>query len=213
MVQASLFDSAQDGEHLALTDASVSYYPDFYDKTTADTLFRILENETPWRQEQIIIAGLKRSQPRLSAWHGDANAHYTYSGLHLNPLPWSPALLRIKRDIELRIPSLLSSNFNSVLLNYYRDQQDSMGWHSDDEAELGPKPVIASLTLGCSRVFAMKHKSHKGLHYKISLVHGSLLIMSGDTQQHWLHAIAKEKEACQPRINLTFRTIFPLLAG
>lgn len=209
MIQSSLFNSPHDGEHIELVDASLSYYADFYDKAKADELFHQLKAETPWRQEQIRIAGLQRLQPRLSAWYGDADAAYTYSGLQLCPLPWSSSLLGIKREIEQRNPSLLPSNFNSVLLNYYRDQQDSMGWHSDDEPELGPQPVIASLSLGCNRVFALKHKHHKGLQYKIPLAHGSLLIMAGDTQRHWLHAIAKENEVCQPRINLTFRTIFP----
>jgi alkylated DNA repair dioxygenase AlkB len=209
MSQISLFDAADGGEHIALKDASLSYFAEFYAPTITDELFHCLKTETPWRQEQIQIAGLQRLQPRLSAWYGDADATYTYSGLHLRPLPWSGTLLRVKREIELRNPSLLPLCLNSVLLNYYRDQQDSMGWHSDDEPELGPQPVIASLSLGCNRVFALKHKHHKGLQYKIPLAHGSLLIMAGDTQKYWLHAIAKEKETCEPRINLTFRTIFP----
>jgi alkylated DNA repair dioxygenase AlkB len=209
MSQISLFDATDGGEHIKLKDASLSYFAEFCAPAMADELFHLLKTETPWRQEQIQIAGLARQQPRLSAWYGDTEASYTYSGLHLRPLAWSETLLRVKHEIELCNPSLLPLSFNSVLLNYYRDQHDSMGWHSDDEPELGPQPVIASLSLGCNRVFALKHKHHKGLQYKIPLAHGSLLIMAGDTQKHWLHAIAKEKETCEPRINLTFRTIFP----
>ncbi|WP_395007622.1 alpha-ketoglutarate-dependent dioxygenase AlkB family protein [Undibacterium sp.] len=209
MPQTSLFDATEGGEHIVLKDASLSYFAAFYTPAIADELFHCLKTDTPWRHEQVQIAGLQRLQPRLSAWYGDADAAYTYSGLHLHPLSWSGTLLRVKREIELRNPFLLPLRFNSVFLNYYRDQQDSMGWHSDDEPELGPQPVIASLSLGCNRVFALKHKHHKSLQYKIPLAHGSLLIMAGDAQRHWLHAIAKEDEVCQPRINLTFRTIFP----
>jgi alkylated DNA repair dioxygenase AlkB len=120
------------------------------------------------------------------------------------PLTWSPPLI----DVKAKLEDSCVTRFNSVLLNYYRDQQDSMGWHSDDEAELGSAPIIASLTLGASREFAFKHKTRKELRYKIKLSHGSLLVMQGTTQAHWLHAIAKEKEPIGARINLTFRRIF-----
>jgi alkylated DNA repair dioxygenase AlkB len=202
-MQASLFDTEQSGERIALEDATLDFYPDFYSSTVADQLFDQLRNTIPWRQEEIRIAGLQRLQPRLSAWYGDAEAEYTYSGLHLKPLTWSKELLEIKVAIERRT----GCQFNSVLLNYYRDQQDSMGWHSDDEPELGLQPIIASLSLGGTREFALKHKFRKELRYKIPLAHGSLLIMSGSTQSHWQHAIAKEKHLCQARINLTFRQI------
>lgn len=202
-MQTSLFDTEQGGERITLEDATLDFYPEFYASAAANQLFDHLQNATPWRQDQILIAGLPRLQPRLSAWYGDAEAEYTYSGLHLKPLEWSEELRRIKQAIEQHT----GHQFNSVLLNYYRDQQDSMGWHSDDESELGPQPVIASLSLGGAREFALKHKFRKKLRYKIALSNGSLLIMSGDTQSHWQHAIAKEKYPCQARINLTFRQI------
>ncbi|MBC3872720.1 alpha-ketoglutarate-dependent dioxygenase AlkB family protein [Undibacterium flavidum] len=212
-MQESLFDTPHRGEQIQLEDATLLYYPRFYDEAKADELFRVLQLQIPWRQEQTRIAGIPRLQPRLSAGFGDADAEYTYSGLHLLPLPWHPHLLDIKNDIEHAIAGEVKmrgpQHFNSVLLNYYRDERDSMGWHSDDETELGLQPVIASLSLGGSRTFALKHRERKDLRYKIPLAHGSLLIMSGDTQSHWLHAIAKETLACDARINLTFRQIFP----
>lgn len=213
-MQNSLFDTQHNGEQIQLDGASLSYFPNFYSQEKADALFQHLQQQVPWRQEQIRIAGIPRLQPRLSAWFGDDAAKYTYSGLHLSPLPWMPALLEIKQDIERKIANDIaiqnSQHFNSVLVNYYRDQHDSMGWHSDDETELGPQPMIASLSLGGSRVFALKHRHHHNLRYKIPLANGSLLMMWGDTQSHWLHAIAKEAQPCAARINLTFRQILPL---
>lgn len=201
---ATGFDAIDNGESIALPDADLRYFPHCYNQREADQLFESLKSETMWRQDSLRIAGIVRQQPRLSAWYGDSDAEYTYSGLHLVPLPWSQQLLAIKSKLE----AICSTRFNSVLLNYYRDQQDSMGWHSDDEAELGATPIIASLTLGAEREFALKHKTRKELRYKIKLNHGSLLVMQGTTQSHWLHAIAKEKDAVGPRINLTFRRIF-----
>lgn len=204
MQQTSLFSAVQHSESIILPDADLLYFPDFYSPLEADRLFALLRSETPWRQDSIRIAGIQRLQPRLSAWYGDSDAEYTYSGLHLVPLTWTAPLLDIKSKLEARC----GSRFNSVLLNYYRDQQDSMGWHSDDETELGPTPIIASLSFGSSREFAFKHKTRKELRYKIKLSHGSVLVMQGTTQSHWLHAIAKEKVTLGPRINLTFRRIF-----
>lgn len=212
MTQASLFDVSQDGERLILDDAELIYFRSFYDTATADQLFESIHRDTPWRHEYIQVAGLQRLQPRLSAWYGDPEATYSYSGLSLQPLEWTPTLAQIKHDISVRAQVHVHSTFNSVLLNYYRDQHDSMGWHSDDEPELGPQPVIASLTLGCPRIFELKHKSRAKLRYQIPLEHGSVLIMAGETQRHWLHAIAKEQQFCRPRLNLTFRQIFPSIS-
>lgn len=217
-MQDTLFETPPEGEQIQLEDAHLQYFPRFYPQAKASDLFEVLKQQIPWQQEQIRIAGVPRLQPRLSAWFGDAEAEYTYSGLHLTPLPWHPLLQQIKSDIETMAhpilpPTLITrgnSFFNSVLLNFYRDQHDSMGWHSDDEAELGPQPIIASLSLGGTRVFALKHKLRKDLRCKIPLENGSLLIMSGNTQSHWQHAVAKEKAECKARINLTFRRIFPL---
>jgi alkylated DNA repair dioxygenase AlkB len=147
---------------------------------------------------------MQRLHPRLSAWYGDTDAEYTYSEFHLVPLIWSTPLL----DIKAKLGDCCGTRFNSALLNFYRDQQDSMDWHSNDEAELGSEPIIASLTLGASREFALKHKTRKELPFKIKLTHVSLLVMQGHIQTHWLHANAKEKEPVGACINLTFRRIF-----
>ena len=165
-------------------------------------LLQTITDETPWRQEEITVYGKHYLQPRLSAWYGDLA--YSYSGIRLEPLPWTPTLLDIKRRVE----KLVMHSFNSVLLNLYRDQQDSMGMHSDDERELGPEPAIASLSLGEERIFLLRHKSRKDLKtVKLALPAGSLLLMQGQTQQYWRHGINRERQVCAPRINLTFRTI------
>lgn len=203
MVQQSLFLADGEAEHLQLDDADLRYFPHFLEQEKADTLLQQLLNETAWRQEEIRIAGIARQQPRLSAWIGDQDAHYSYSGLQLTPSPWTPTLLQLRKEIQ----DQCQCEFNSVLLNLYRDQQDAMGWHSDDEKELGSQPTIASLSLGVSRRFLFKHKTKKDQRYSLTLQHGSLLLMSGNTQRHWLHAIARETTPCAARINLTFRRI------
>lgn len=153
-----------------------------------------------------MVWGKRHPQPRLIAWYGDRGRGYTYSGIRLEPLPWNETLLKIKDHVE----HLTASMFNSVLLNYYRDQNDSMGFHSDDEPELGPQPVIASLSLGERRTFVLKHKNRKDLKpVKIALESGSLLVMKGDTQKNWKHGIDKETRPCGPRVNMTFRDIVP----
>lgn len=203
MVQQSLFLHYGDAEDIVLEDAHLRYFPHFLDDAKAGDLLQQLLRETAWRQEEIYIAGIARKQARLSAWVGDANAHYSYSGLQLAPSPWTPSLLQLRSAIQERC----LCQFNSVLLNLYRDQQDAMGWHSDDEKELGKEPNIASLSLGESRRFLLKHKTKKEHRYAITLQHGSLLLMSGKTQSHWLHAIARETSPRDARINLTFRHI------
>jgi len=143
-------------------------------------------------------------QPRLTAWYGDPGRSYAYSGLRLDPLPWTPLLL----DIKTRVEETAGSTFNSVLLNYYRDHHDSIGFHSDDEPELGDRPIIASLSLGAERTFILKHKTLGRLgRVQLRLAPGSLLLMSGDTQRCWRHGILTESRTCGPRVNLTFRRI------
>ncbi len=169
---------------------------------SADVMARLIA-ETAWRAESIVVWGKRHLQPRLTAWHGDAS--YRYSGMTLAPVPFTPLLLELKDAIE----QASGRRFNSVLLNYYRDQRDSMGMHSDDEPELGPEPAIASLSFGQTRSFILKHKG-SGRKLKLALGDASLLLMSGTTQTHWLHGINKESKPCGPRLNLTFRTILPL---
>jgi alkylated DNA repair dioxygenase AlkB len=144
------------------------------------------------------------SQPRLVAWYGDRGSDYTYSGIKLTPRPWTDLL----RDIKKRVETVSATAFNSVLLNYYRDNRDSMGFHSDDEPELGVRPIIASLSFGEERTFVLKHKVNKlAKPVRLRLESGSLLLMKGETQRYWKHGIAKTSRPCGPRINLTFRRI------
>ncbi len=156
--------------------------------------------ETAWRAEVVTVWGKQHPQPRLSAWHGDAA--YRYSGLQLAPLPFTPLLLEIKAAVELAS----GRSFNSVLLNYYRNERDSMGMHSDDEPELGPAPAIASVSFGATRTFILRHKRSKRT-VKLDLTSGSLLLMTGTTQAHWQHGINKLTRPIGPRVNLTFRNI------
>lgn len=167
--------------------------------TNAEVLTRLL-HETPWRQESVVVYGKRHLQPRLTAWYGEAS--YTYSGLKLDPLPWTPLLLAIRTEVE----AACGQRFNSVLLNRYRNGQDSMGMHSDDEAELGTEPAIASLSYGTTRRFILRHKRTKQT-LNLALEDGSLLLMSGKLQENWLHGINKSARSLGERINLTFRYI------
>ena len=189
-------------ERLPLIDADLLLWRQVGLGRSYATLLQAIIEDSAWRQEEITVYGKPYLQPRLSAWYGDLA--YSYSGIRLEPLPWTPTLL----DIKLRVEALVDHEFNSVLLNYYRDQNDSMGMHSDDERELGAQPVIASLSLGEERSFLLKHRSRKDLKtVKLALPAGSLLLMQGETQQYWRHGINKERQSCGPRINLTFRSI------
>jgi alkylated DNA repair dioxygenase AlkB len=199
-----LFSAGQELEPIPIRDAEVYCLPQFLPIETAHTIMRQLIDEIPWRSECIVIWGKTFRQPRLMAWYGDAGKDYAYSGIHLKPLPWTRVLL----DLKSRVEAVVGMEFNSVLLNYYRDQRDSMGLHSDDEPELGEQPVIASLSLGEERVFIFKHKTDKALKpVRLKLAPGSLLLMKGETQRHWKHGINKETRPCGPRVNLTFRRI------
>jgi alkylated DNA repair dioxygenase AlkB len=163
-------------------------------------IFARLLDETAWRQESVVVYGKRHLQPRLTAWYGEAG--YTYSGLHLAPLPMTPLLAQLRSAIE----AATGHRYNSVLLNYYRDGADSMGMHSDDEAELGLHPAIASLSYGATRSFVLRHKRTKRT-LKFDLADGNLLLMAGALQQNWLHGINKTAKPTGPRLNLTFRYI------
>lgn len=165
----------------------------------AEVLARLIA-ETAWRAELVTVWGKQHQQPRLTAWHG--TARYTYSGLTLEPLPFT----FLQQEIKAAVEQASGRRFNSVLLNYYRDERDSMGMHSDAEPELGPEPAIASVSFGATRTFILKHKRNKQT-VKLNLTDGSLLLMTGQTQKNWLHGINKEAKAKGPRINLTFRYI------
>jgi alkylated DNA repair dioxygenase AlkB len=187
-----------------MQDAEIFYRSHLALAQPHTTVLERLISEVPWRTETVSIWGKRLIQPRLIAWYGDAQCSYAYSGIELHPLPWTAILL----DIKARIEGAVDSAFNSVLLNYYRNNHDSMGFHSDDEPELGDRPVIASLSLGEERTFVLKHKTLKALRpVRLRLASGSLLLMRGDTQRHWTHGIPKETRPCGPRVNLTFRRI------
>jgi alkylated DNA repair dioxygenase AlkB len=191
-------------ERIPMPDAEVYYLPELRLTQTAEAVMKQLIDEVPWRGENIIVWGKTYPQPRLTAWYGDNGANYTYSGIHLAPLPWTHTLI----DIKNRVEEIAGTNFNSVLVNYYRDHHDSMGLHSDDEPELGRWPIIASLSLGEERTFILRHKTRRDLKsVRLQLASGSLLLMKGDTQHCWKHGIEKKKRSSGPRINLTFRRI------
>jgi alkylated DNA repair dioxygenase AlkB len=185
-----------------LPDAEIEYFPDFFLNEKATELFNILKAEIPWQQDSITVYGKNHLQPRLTALFGNEGKPYGYSNIIMQPHHWNPLLIYIKEEIE----KVCSENFTSVLLNYYRNGQDSNGWHADNEKELGRNPIIASLSLGQDRTFQLKHNT-LDIRQNINLQHGSLLLMKGTTQHFWKHQIPKTKKEIEGRINLTFRTI------
>jgi alkylated DNA repair dioxygenase AlkB len=192
-------------ERIPMEDGAIYYLQEFFPAQAAEAFMNQLIDEVSWRAENIVVWGKTYPQPRLTAWYGDKGASYTYSGIYLEPLPWTPTLMEIKNRVE----KIAGTDFNSVLLNYYRNHRDSMGLHSDDEPELGRRPIIASLSLGEERTFILKHKTRRDLsRARLKLASGSLLLMKGETQHNWKHGIEKEKRPCGPRINLTFRQIY-----
>jgi alkylated DNA repair dioxygenase AlkB len=191
-------------QRVAMQDADVFYLGHLALGRSDNELLERLIAEVPWRSEEVVMWGRRVPQPRLTAWYGDAGRGYAYSGLCLQPMAWTPVLL----DIKARVEEIAGANFNSVLLNYYRDHRDSIGFHSDNEPELGERPIIASVSLGEERIFILKHKRSKQVSpVHLPLASGSLLLMKGDTQRCWKHGIAKESRPCGPRVNLTFRQI------
>lgn len=184
-------------------DATIIYYPNFYEKIEADIIFEQLKNEIPWQQDEIRIFGKTHLQPRLTALFGNKDKNYSYSNITMQPMPWNELLHKIKTKVE----DVSNSNFTNVLLNNYRDGKDSNGWHADNEKELGSNPIIASLSFGVVRTFQMKHNTDKNQKINILLEHGSLLIMKGATQHFWKHQIPKTSKNIGTRINLTFRII------
>ena len=171
----------------------------------AVALFDDVHAAVSWQARDIRIAGRTLAEPRLTAWIGDPDAHYTYSGRHNHPEPW-PAALRALRE---QISAATGEALNSVLCNLYRDGRDSMGMHSDAEPELGPRPFIASLSLGATRRFQMRHRKLKEPRLDLALESGSLLLMRGTLQQNFRHGVPKQRDVAAPRINLTFRRILP----
>ena len=205
MNQPSLFDNEPDTptrQTFALGDSEIQYVANAFTAREADRLFQSLLDDIPWRTATLTIAGQKRPLPRLQCWMADQGRSYSYSGLKLIPHPWNPDVLRIKARME----QLCEHSFNSVLLNYYRDGSDSVSWHADDETELGPNPIVASVSLGAERTLEFKPKFNLTTPKKqIVLGNGSILIMGETIQNNWLHQLPKSSGYVDPRISLTFR--------
>jgi alkylated DNA repair dioxygenase AlkB len=193
---------------IAPDEVDLLYDPGWLPAPEADKLFATLRQAIAWETHRIRLFGREVASPRLSCWIGDAGAGYVYSGTRFEPRAWPAALLPLRERLqdELAVP------FNSVLANRYRDGRDGMGWHSDDEPELGPRPAIASLSLGAPRRFLLKPRERGAQSERLALElgHGSLLLMAGDSQRRYRHALPKTARAVGERINLTFRRI---LAG
>lgn len=195
-MQTNLFEQTD----LNLPDADIKFYKNFIAFPQTEVISSILEYEIKWKQNKLKIYGKEVLSPRLTAWYGDKT--YTYSGITNIPNAWTNTLLKLKALVEHKA----SCEFNSVLLGLYRDGNDSIAWHSDDEKELGKNPIIASLSFGAERTFHLKHKS-RDVKTTIKLTDGSLLVMAGGTQENYLHQIPKEVGIKMARINLTFRNI------
>jgi alkylated DNA repair dioxygenase AlkB len=190
-------------DNLLPKDGEAYMLPQLFSQEQSDMLYQSLLKNIAWKHEPIIMFGKAIMQPRLTAWCGDAGISYTYSGIRMQPQEWHDDLYFIKERVE----DETGHTFNSALLNCYRDGNDSMGWHRDNERSLGINPVIASVSLGATRFFHLKHSTDSALKLKIPLGHGSLLLMKGATQHHWLHCIQKEPKVIGGRVNITFRTI------
>lgn len=185
------------------TNGEVFYFKNFLSDEEANDLYNKMLENTAWAQYPITIFGKTFLQPRLIAWQGDRGVEYTYSKTTFQSNGWSSEVLYIKEKLE----ESLNLHFNSVLLNLYRNGQDSMGWHSDNEKELGINPLIASVSLGACRQIQFRQTKDHSQKISLNLESGSLLLMQGNTQHHWQHQIPKTKKVEMPRINLTFRTI------
>lgn len=199
-------------------DGVLIFITSLFNGDYADQLYQTLQRDICWAQDSLRIAGKLIPIPRLQAWYGDSQADYQYSGLKLTPRPFIEPLETVRKAVTQISNQLLPAfgendtpqkqiPYNSVLCNFYRNERDSVGWHSDDEAELGTNPVIASVSFGASRSFQLKHKRHKKMLHTLLLPHNSLLIMSGNMQHHWYHQVPKSTNPIGPRVNLTFRNI------
>jgi len=180
--------------------AEISFWPNWLSGTEADELLQTAIDKTPWRQDSIRIMGKIIPLPRLQNWFGDPQTSYIYSNIRLQAVSFPSWMERLRLSVEQQT----EQSFNRALVNYYRHGRDSVDWHADDEAELGPAPVIASLSLGAERVFQLRH-NHSKERLSISLPHGSLLLMGAGIQAHWQHRIAKVAALQEPRVNFTFR--------
>ena len=202
-MQGTLFDAnSTQPETIHLENGELLFYPQWLQGVKADLYFSLLLRQVAWDQSIITIAGKQIKIPRLNAWYGDENSHYRYSGADFAPLAW----IRSLDVLRARLRMTLSRSFNSALINLYRDGNDSVAWHADDEPELNKHAFIASLSLGAKRRFLLKRRDGSES-LKLSLESGSLLLMLPPLQQHWLHALPKTRAEIGGRINVTFRNV------
>ena len=203
-------------QRIELPDADVQLQPHWLAPAEADALLAGLLATIPWETHRIRLFGRDVASPRLSCWIGDSGTGYTYSRTRFEPRPWPPALAALCPHVEAACQVRFNqARFNSVLANLYRDGNDSMGWHSDDEPELGAQPVIASLSLGAERCLRFRRRLPRGVRatpadtFRLPLPHGSLLCMAGQTQHRYRHDLPKIREPTAARLNLTFRWVIP----
>jgi alkylated DNA repair dioxygenase AlkB len=201
MEQLSFF--AEAGQSRALPTALLDYHPGFIDEQISNELLQKFITTTPWKQSTQKMWDKEYLTPRLTSWHGDIGTDHSVSGKISNPNPWTPELLILKEKVE----AVAGIKFNSVLLNYYRDGNDSVAWHSDRESVLGKNPIIASISFGQVRSFDIRNKTEHTEHYSVKLEHGSFLLMKAGLQENWEHRIAKSTKPMKARINLTFRVV------
>lgn len=201
-------------ERITLDGGELVLINNWLNPAEAESCFSRLRTTAEWEQSKITLAGKQLRIPRLNAWYGDEGKTYTYSGKRFEALPWIKELVRLKSKVQLSIDRIESGfwggtrfEVNSALLNLYRDGADSVGWHSDNERELGPRPQIASVSLGETRRFLFKHRRNKLNKVELTLRSGSLLLMLGDVQRHWLHSVPKTRKPVGERINITFRQV------
>jgi alkylated DNA repair dioxygenase AlkB len=200
-----MMDLFNETRRLSLADALVEYHPCPDLGATPDALFATLRAELPWEQHSVRIQDQIIPQPRLSSWHGSVVHTYSTLAHVLVPHPWSPSLLALREKLQ----AITGARFNSMLANLYRDGNDAIGWHSDDEPELGPTALIASLSFGAQRRFALRRRDDHAQVVRMELGHGSLLVMAGPMQHHWQHALPRTRTVTGERINLTFRLTQP----
>lgn len=198
----NLFDN-HSGQNLLPQDGQVIYFGVIFDPSQSKEYFDKLLTNIIWQKDELVIFGKKIVTERKMAWYGDSEKTYTYSGITRKPLKWTKELLEIKQIVEKHT----KAQFNSCLLNLYQDGTQGMGWHSDDEKELGKNSTIASVSFGESREFRFRHKNLKNLKISVLLEGGSLLVMKDEVQQNWLHQVPKSIKITNSRINLTFRKI------
>jgi len=194
---------------VALPGAEIGWRRAWLQPAQADALMQALLAQVQWQVHRIRMFGRRVDSPRLSSWIGDPEASYRYSGTRFSPQPW----LDVLQPVRKRLEDETDHRFNSVLVNRYRSGRDAMGWHSDDEPELGAQPLIASVSLGARRRFAFKHRDDAGVTQTLELGHGDLLLMGGTTQRHYKHAVPRTARPVGERINLTFRHIALRVTG